>query len=287
MQPWTVERSSPGVVTVRVRTDKGYPKIRLLLRGDVHHDNPHSDRKLETKHLEEAKATGAGIIDVGDLFCAMQGKYDKRSDKSSVRPEHQEGNYLDRLVSTAAEFYAPYADNFITIGTGNHESAILSRHETDLTERLCERLVRSDGSRVLNGGYSGWVRVLLQRGTNRRGVRIWYHHGYGGGGPVTLDMIQAQRQSAYIEGADIMVSGHTHDAWATDKVKIRCSDQGVVEHRSFWQVKVPTYKDEYGHGSGGWHVATGKPPKPKGAWWATIETTNSSGVPSISIERAN
>lgn len=284
---WTVERSSPGVVTVRVKVDKGCPSIRLLLRGDAHHDNPHSDRKIEKKHLDQAKESGAGIIDVGDLFCAMQGKYDKRADKSCVRPEHQEGNYLDRLVDTAADFYQPYADNFISIAVGNHEDQIRSRHETDLTERLCERLVRTDGSRVINGGYSGWVRILLQRGQQRRSVRLWYMHGYGGGGPVTLDTIQSQRQSAYIENADIMVTGHTHDAWAIDRVKMRCSDQGVIERRQFWAIKVPTYKDEYGTGTGGWHVATGKPPKPLGAWWATVSMEDQiTGLPAIAVERA-
>ena len=36
----------------------------FLLSGDRHHDNPHADHELELKHLEEAKARRAGIIDV-------------------------------------------------------------------------------------------------------------------------------------------------------------------------------------------------------------------------------
>ena len=103
--------------------------------------------------------------------------------------------------------------------------------------------------------------------------------------PVYVRRCLQCHKSAEHFGADIMVSGHTHDAWATDKVKIRCSDQGVVEHRSFWQVKVPTYKDEYGTGTGGWHVATGKPPKPLGAWWLNIELGRA-GSPLIRLERA-
>jgi hypothetical protein len=92
-------------------------------------------------------------------------------------------------------------------------------------------------------------------------------HGYGGGGPVTVDNIQAQRQNAYIEGADIMFSGHVHERWAREFVKVGLTQDGEVFSRSSWYVKSATYKEEYGSGAGGWHVETGKPPKPLGAWW--------------------
>ena len=40
----------------------------------------------------------------GDVLCLMQGRYDPRGSKASVRPEHQVDNYLDAVISTAAEF---------------------------------------------------------------------------------------------------------------------------------------------------------------------------------------
>ena len=61
----------------------------------------------------------------------MQGKYDPRSSKDDLRPEHQGSNYLDSLVNTAADFFEPYAKNLIMIARGNHEAAILKRQETD------------------------------------------------------------------------------------------------------------------------------------------------------------
>lgn len=270
---WSVESSHPSVVTVRAEISPSRDML-VLLRGDAHHDNPHCNQKLERKHLEQAKERGAGIIDVGDLFCAMQGRYDKRANKSIVRPEHQHGDYLDRLVSTASEFYEPYAHNWIVFGQGNHETAIYERLETNLTERLCERLRDRTKALVVAGGYSGWVRFMFTRGDRRCSRRLWYFHGSGGGGPVTLDTIQGQRQTAYVENADVMVTGHTHDSWAIERTKIRLNDAGVVEHRPVWQVKVPTYKDEYGSGVGGWHVQTGKPPKPTGAYWLRFYMSN-------------
>ncbi len=67
-------------------------------------DNPKSDQALQVKHLEQAKIAGAGIIDGGDFFCAMQGTGDPRGNKSDIRPEHNNANYLDSLVETASDW---------------------------------------------------------------------------------------------------------------------------------------------------------------------------------------
>jgi len=282
--PFEIEHTSPAVLTVKVplaRTSEAW----FLLRSDAHHDNPHCRWDLEKRHLDEVVARRAGIIDVGDLFCAMQGKYDKRSDKSTCRPEHQCTDYLDALVRTAADFYEPYAHNWLIMGQGNHETAVQNRHETNLTERLVSTLNDRTGSHVKLGGYTGWVRFQLTQSTKRASRKLWWIHGYGGGGPVTMDTIQAQRQRGYIENADVMVSGHTHDAWALDTIKLRLNNAGAVERRVLWQIKTPTYKDEYADGAAGWHVQTGKPPKPLGAFWIRLTWPSIDG-PEIEVHRA-
>ena len=47
-------------------------------------------------------------------------KYDPRSNKSDLKPEHKKGDYLDALVKTAADFYGPYADLFAVMVPENH-----------------------------------------------------------------------------------------------------------------------------------------------------------------------
>jgi len=202
----------------------------------------------------------------------MQGKYDKRADKQQIAPHIYERimggkPYLDAVVEDAADFLKPYAKNIVVIGDGNHEASIAGRHETDLLERVCGLLNAKTGSTIQHSGYTGWIRLQFARNQQRMSRRLWFMHGYGGGGPVTQDMIQAQRQRAYIHNADIMVNGHTHDAWSLENIGIRLNDAGKIEHRTIHQIKTPTYKDEYKEGKGGWHVATGKPPKPLGGWW--------------------
>ena len=169
---------------------------------------------MEERHLNEAVSLGAGIIDNGDLFCAMQGKYDKRSDKSKVRPEHRVANYLDALVETAADRYEPYGPWWIQFGKGNHESSILNRAETDLTPLLVKELKRRGCTQAIEAGYSGWVVFQFVRQTEVRSLALWRNHGYGGGGPVTMNTIQAaNRMPMMISGADIIFTGHVHESW--------------------------------------------------------------------------
>jgi hypothetical protein len=289
--PWLAEYPHPNVAIVRIEVNaRSEFEQRFLLTSDRHWDNPHSDHDMQRRHLDEAKRIGAGVIDCGDFFCAMQGKYDKRSDKSTIRPEHQCSDYLDSLVRTAADFFEPYAENMIVVGRGNHETSIQGRHETDLTQRLCASLYDRTGHKVQAGGYTGWVRFQFTRSDCMMSRQLWYAHGWGGGGPVTINTIQAaNRMPMMVEGADVIFTGHVHEAWVAEKVRTTLTHKGEPTHKTLYIVQGATYKDEYGSGYGGWHVHTGKPPKPKGAWWMTVRWNRSGNIegPVLSFERAN
>lgn len=162
MTKWTVEHAENRVPIVRVDFPKTSDEFWLLMRSDAHWDNPDSDQKLMKRHLELALERNAGIIDGGDFFCAMQGKYDKRSDKSKVRPEHQSGDYLDRLVKTAVEFHKPYAKNWVGQWLGNHDTGITKNHETCLITRMAESLREKTGAIFPVVGYSGWENLARE-----------------------------------------------------------------------------------------------------------------------------
>jgi len=272
-QPWTSTALHRNVYAVDIpyRPRDGW-EFWALLTSDRHWDNPHSDHSLQKRHLEQALDRNAPIIDAGDFFCAMQGKYDKRSSKAEIRPEHQHGNYLDRLVDTAAEFFRPYARNFVVIASGNHEESIAKQHETNLIERLVSQLNAGGKARVAHGGFAGWVCFRFRHEKGRDGgqwrtIRLHYDHGYGGGGPVTRDVIQSARRAVYLPDADIVVSGHTHDQWSLPISRARISPKGIPFQDEQLHIKLPTYKEEYGDGYGGWHARRGAPPKPVGGVW--------------------
>jgi len=233
----------------------------FLISSDRHWDNPDSDQKLQKKHLDEAVERGAMVIDLGDLLCLMQGKYDPRATKSKVRPEHQVDNYLDAIVDTAYDFFKPYAQNILQIGRGNHETAILKRHETDMTKRLCSKLG------VIDAGYSGWVFFTFKTGSTIETKRLFFHHGYGGDAPVTRGTIQTARMGLIYPDANIIVTGHTHNSWIFPIDRFRVAQNGTTYYDQQVHVKIPTYKEEFKKGKGGWHVERGAPPKPLGAYW--------------------
>jgi hypothetical protein len=265
-----VEQKSRNVAVVRIPYTTRFEQ-KFLLTADRHWDNPQSNWELQKRHLDLAKRYKAGVIDIGDFFCAMQGKFDKRSKKGDLRPEHKRDDYLDALVETATEFFAPYAEQFITIGMGNHETSILKKHETNLTNGLVASLNRQ-GGKIYNGGYSGWVNFecVNERSGRVDSKKLWYIHGYGGGGPVTRGVIQTNRKAVYLPDADIVISGHTHDEWIMPISRNRLGADNKQFLDEQMHVQIPTYKDEYSDGYLGYHVETGKPPKPIGAIWMRI-----------------
>ena len=98
----------------------------FLLISDIHWDNPHCDHDLLRNHLDEAKRRGARVMVNGDLFCLMQGMGDPRRSKDEIRPEHSNGRYLDSIIETAVEWFAPYVNVLQFIGYGNHETSVIN-----------------------------------------------------------------------------------------------------------------------------------------------------------------
>ncbi len=268
---FSVAPVSANVLTVRLDGISAGWEQWVLLRSDAHHDSALSDQDFERRHLEEARARDALILDAGDLFDAMAGPGDRRAQREHMRNEHSRTDYFDRLVETAAEFYGPYADRLAVIARGNHEAAVAKHYATDLTDRLAYRLRTEHGGITQAGGYGGWVRFMLHiHKTIQRQIRLKYYHGSGGGGPVTRGVIQTNRQAVYLPDADIVLNGHVHENYYVAVPRERLTNDGQIYHDIQHHVRTPTYKDEYRDGGGGWHVETGKPPKAIGAVWMRL-----------------
>lgn len=284
---WTVEQRYKNVHIIRFKNiDAGWEQ-RIMLSGDRHHDNKNANHKLELSHLKRAKKEDAPIIDIGDFFCLMQGKFDPRKSYTDLRPELIKGLYLDRVIETAEDFFKPYAEQFAVIGKGNHETSIEKHHEIDMIKRITRRLQQKSKikDRAFAGGYSGWVILRFTFNSDRhKCIMLKYHHGYGGGGPVTKGVIQTNRRAVYLPDADIIVTGHIHEAWTVPIKRERISQRGVVRQDYQWHVSVPTYKDDYQNGVGGFHIEKGRPPKPMGCAWLVLRYEKNSIVPRIELD---
>lgn len=244
----------------------------VLLSSDRHLDNPKSDHKLQIKHLEEVKERDAFVIDAGDMLDAMGAKFDRRSSKEGVRPEHQRDNYFDAIVDSAVEFFSPYARHLAIFGEGNHETAVTKHHEISLTDRFVA-LINARGGRVHKAGYGGFAVFTfrpMRNGQLRDGITritLRFEHGAGGDAAVTKGMIAAQRRAVIYRDADIVFAGHIHQHWVSPFIQV-----GVNRDFSVYQVKqlhiqLPCYKNEFEDGYGGYHIEKGRGPRPLGAVW--------------------
>jgi hypothetical protein len=245
---------------------------KVLLISDIHWDNPHCNRDLLKKHLDQALEINADILFNGDTFCLMQGAYDPRKSKNDIRPEHNKTNYLDAVVNDAIEWFSPYAHLIKVVGYGNHETNILKRAETDVIDRFVFGLNSKNNTSVEVGGYGGWIVYQFQRGLNAgmAAYKIKYMHGFGGGGPVTRGVIQFNRMSTFVEGADMVWMGHVHEDHELTYTIESLNNHNKVKLKDILMVRTPTYKEEYQGGKGGWHVERGSAPKALGGRWLEI-----------------
>jgi len=267
------ERRSGNVLDVRLEVRGEKWEQWFMLSSDRHHDSHSCNRELEIEHLEEARRKNAKVLDFGDLFDCMQGRYDPRRSYKEMRPEYlqmmidEKKDYLDVIVKDAVKFYKPYADLFALVTRGNHETAIQKNNDTDLIERFVYQTNMESMVNICKGAYGGWVVFHFSRGNVRSSIRLKYFHGSGGGGPVTKGTIQSNRQAVFLPDAQIVVNGHIHESWLLAMPRERISDSGEIFQDMQHHVRTPTYKNDYGDGSGNWHVERGAPPKPMGCVW--------------------
>lgn len=272
---WTVERTDKAAYQIQWETQptKQWPYYILII-SDVHWDNADCKLDILTRHLNQAVERNAPIVIVGDFFCCMQGKYDPRADKASLRPEHRRTDYLDGLVETARDFFLPYKDHIALVTVGNHELSILSRHEVDLIERFVAAM-RLSGAVTIKGEYTGFLKLdfMVQRRSRPASAgidyKIHYTHGHGGGGPVTKGVIDFNRVAAEID-ADAYVMGHIHQLNHVISTRTRMTSQGKVETRRIQFLRSSTYKDEFAGGKTNWHASKGQFARPLGGWWGIL-----------------
>lgn len=276
-----------NVLIVEFDLDNQADEQAFLLQSDVHYDSKHCDRALVRRHLEQAVEQDAGVLIFGDLFDLMQGKFDKRASMPSLDPEILNRTsplkgYIDACVEFIAEAYEPVADRLLMVGEGNHETMTMKRHDTNTSERICERLRTQNDSPVKCMPYAGWVlfRVTVN-GTKRGRKLLRYTHGTGGSAEVSLGTIGEHRKRTVYQ-ADLYVSGHDHVApRAIPHYKISVSRNGDLKREICYDIKTGTYK-RYPHGSS-WEEEKGFLPKPPGAVWLYVGWDNKNERPSLRV----
>lgn len=268
-------RHSPELLEIRFQY-KPQDRFEFLLASDVHLDNPHCDRRLLAKHLDQMKDRGGHALFFGDLLCLMQGKRDRRASKGAVRPEHLGANYFDLVFRESADWLAPWADRILMVSDGNHETAVISNQEIDPLGNLVRLLRDSHGARTEHLRYQGWVwftftQAGLTREHKTRRICLFFHHG-AWGGVVTKGVMGGGRYAAVAPDAMLMVSGHNHERSIVSHPCYRINSVGRQRIEQRWHLQTGTYKEEFGDG-GGWAVERIVMPKSLGGIWLGLTPT--------------
>ena len=277
---WALEHISNSVNVLRFNSRGAKWQHDILCLSDLHFDNPHCDRDLLKRHLDQAVERDAPIIVVGDFFCAMQGKGDTRGNKADIRPEHQTANYLDSIVSEAIQWWQPYKNHLAIVGQGNHETSVIDRKEVDLIQNLCFGL-RATGGITQTASYASFLRVSLDANWGYI-VDAYLHHGFGGGSQSTRATNHWVSYMAQVR-ADVYLAGHTH--WK-EIVPLRIAElnqAGTIVERDITCARLGTYKDEYFTGDDltGFHHIKGRGPRPQGGYFWRIKKNSRTYVNSF------
>jgi len=266
-----LDQNAPNVHSLRFSNVRSGWEQWILLTGDRHHDNPDSDNELERQHLDMAIDRDALIFDVGDLHDAMQGTGDKRASKDKLKGELAQVAYFDAMLNVEAKFYRPYADRWVLMALGNHDTAVMKYYGTNLVDRLAEKMRAEPGGITVAGGYGGWIhfKFEIQR-TAQMSLKMKYFHGGGGDSVMSFGTLDVRRQAAYLPDANIVVNGHDHNGYVIPLRRERLTESGTVTQDTTWFLRTMTYKDEYKDGSGGYQVEHKAPPKPVGCIWGRL-----------------
>ena len=259
----------------------------LYFTSDTHFDSVYCDRSMFFEDMDNAILRDASICIIGDFFDAMQGRFDPRRDMSALRPEYRRSDYYDYVVKDSVNMLEKYSNNIMMISPGNHELSILKNANTFLSDRLVSSLNSRTGSKIIHGGYGGWLRIVLRVGNQPKGsINIKYFHGAGGEAPVTRGAIQTNRQAVYLPDADIVINGHSHNAYWIPITRERIGNKGDHYFDTQHHLRTPGYMQSYGDGTTGWEVTRGGVPKPLGSCFVKIGVSNRTKKyrPTINIE---
>ena len=248
-------------------------KKRVLFLSDIHIDSPYCDRDLLKKHMKEAIAEDAPILQIGDTFDAMQGPKDPRASLRELKEILKGNDYFDRVLDDGISFFSPFAPNLAMVGYGNHEYSVVRHAGTDLIQRFVQSMRREYQSPVVAGGYGGFIRIagyIGSKNTPAANLRICYNHGSGGGAPVTKGTIQTARQAVWVRDVDAVWNGHNHQSYILPQSTMGINNKDTVEQGLVYFLRTPGYKNEMAHPSHGYAVSGNMAPTPRGCIWGEI-----------------
>lgn len=242
----------------------------ILFSADWQLGSINCDEDRIRKDIAEAKRRGADVFLVGDIFDGIFPN-DRRFRLSGV-PSFLRGtdDHAGAVIQRAYELLQPVARSVRLVGMGNHEEHVLERHSVDLARGLAERLPGA-----VPGEYTGYY---TYRATGVQPFVIHYDHGAGGDNQ-SRGLINATRKAMHHD-FDLYVTGHLHNRWCCDDVKI---EKGKVRSRKM--IMVGSYLNPLNTKECGssYDERWGLAPKPQGGVFVTLRREGNKLIPTVEL----
>lgn len=180
-------------------------QIEIIPVGDVHIGSPNCNIKSFKGIINYiANTPNCYMIGMGDYAESILPK-DKRFDPS------QEFKIIDEYYQDILSILNPIKEKILCLLTGNHEYKLHTEGYGDLTLRLSREL------RVPYAGFSTFLR--LETNETKKRIVIYAHHGWFAGRQRGSKINNLENLMRDYE-ADIYLCGHSHDLFATRRVRL-------------------------------------------------------------------
>lgn len=206
----------------RLIIDKNWEELRIVFTGDFQYDGPdgacHS--KLLRRTIKEESDKGSYFLMLGDYVDAHSPSNRQRIAQANFYDSTL--NQIDRIAQITEEelldIMEPARDRVLGMIHGHHYHQYSTGETSDT--RICKEL----GAVYL--GSSAFVDINFKDNSRHKAnLRIWMHHGGGGGQKVSSISNWLENRAAYFPDADILVAGHQHKvgAWPIPAITVRDS----------------------------------------------------------------
>lgn len=218
-------------ITRRIGYESRSDAYRIVIIGDVHLGNLHSDERLLRRLAAEIAAEpNTYWVGLGD-YCECINVKDKRFDPDELVGWLMGGTQLRNLARAEMqrfiEIMRPCADKCIALIEGNHERDVLDKSETDVYTMLIDAL--ADGKEAHRLDHRGLIRLSFQRGRSTTwGLMIYATHGSVGGRKPGAAANRLDELTGHVGRVDVVLQGHSHRAQRYTTAKYELRPGGIV-----------------------------------------------------------
>jgi len=209
--------------------------------ADAHLDSKKSKRKFIKRLIDENP--DAFIVYGGDCFDLMQGKKDRRAEKSALGDEFSESDYWNRVIDYSRdEWLYPYKDRIIAFIEGNHTTGVLSHNEIDFLGWL------TDSGKLANRMYAaGWIILTMKIAKGRNlCFPVYFQHAPPSGGKRSKGMLSVDILLGEHPDAKAIITEHIHETYITPQTVERLNVRAkTVQYNNVWCLQAPTTKAEH------------------------------------------